>query len=402
VRIIGRLITPKVMTVIFLFILLPCTSIISKAQTDAEETLYVVGDIPPIKIGEDAKINLVFEDHAGYNYTYMIESFGWFVVNVLWPIEFGLILGGFNRTYYEEFKNYNCLHSIEFYAYIENNISGWHAIVEPSLITGSTAGHKANLTLLVRVDGMTSYPEANVIIKVVRKGRGGAILGVSYHKIPVKAEHIYLLDIRPQKSVINMSPGDSVTIPVEITNKGNYIETYKLVVESNGVSLGLIGEQILTINPGETRKINIQIYAPYTLLDLGTAKKIEIKAYPIGSSDVVFTAGVSIFSRGINLLSLPVVVMFIVVLVLIAYLFTGRERSYLIRPKKEREKYLGEKVKGSLFVERRVDKFKPETMKEEAEKKKTRQVRRKARDIDRIIAKIQKEQEKQRRKLQKL
>ena len=390
------------MAVIFLFTLLPCTSVISEAQTDAEETLYVVSDIPPIKIGEDTKINLIFEDHAGYNYTYMVESFGWFVVNVLWPIEFGLILGGFNRTYYEDFKNYNCLHSIEFYAYIENNISGWHAIVEPSLITGSTAGYKANLTLLVRVDGMTSYPKANIIIKVVRKGRGGAILGTSYHKIPVKAEHIYLLDIKLQKSVIDISPGDSVTIPVEITNKGNYIETYKLVVEGNGVSLGLIGEQILTINPGETRKINIQVYAPYSLLDLGTAKKIEIRAYPVDSPDVVFTAGVSIFSRGINIMSLPVIAMIIVILILIAYIFAGRERSYLIRLRKEREKYVGKEIKSNLFVERRADKLESKTIKEEVEKKKTRQIRRKVGEIDKIIAKIQKEQEKQRRKLQKL
>ncbi|HHF59285.1 MAG TPA: hypothetical protein ENL44_03705, partial [Thermoplasmatales archaeon] len=275
---------------IAILLLIPfCCIVRAEEQPDAEENLWVVGDIPEVKIGKDTTIYLHFEDKAGLNYTYLVERFGWVVVHLEWPILFGYLRGG--REGMEEFQNYACLHSLEFQAYIEGNVTGWHAIVEPSLITGSTSGKKANLTLKVRIDGPTVQPMANVVIKVIRKGRGGEILGVTYHKISLKAEHVYLLDIKPLKGAVEVLPGSIFSVPVEITNRGNYIETFRVSVEGDDVATPF-GSQLLTINPGETIKTNIQVHTPFSFFDLGTARNIEIKAYPVGSPESVFTAGI--------------------------------------------------------------------------------------------------------------
>ncbi len=313
-------------------------------ETDAEENLYVVGDIPEVSVGNDTTINLVFEDRAGFNYTSWVKT-SWVLVHLVWPITFGYIMGG-GKKGLEEFKKYICLHSIEFQAYIEGNISGWHAIVEPSLITGSTSGKKAKLSLKVSIDGPTVHPKADVIIKVIRKGAGGKVLGVSYHKITLKAKHIYLLDVKPLKSVIEVLPGSTFSVPVEITNKGNYIETYRISVEGDGLA-ALVGSQLLTINPGETIKTSVQIYTPFSLFDPGTARKIEIKVYPIGSPQNVFTAGISVVTRGVSLQFIPILILIIILLVLLVRLLVGVSRISG-KPREERSKNFTSNFKESI------------------------------------------------------
>ncbi|MCD6542480.1 MAG: hypothetical protein J7K38_04050 [Thermoplasmata archaeon] len=395
-------------------ILIPlCFIADAEEQADAEENLWVVGDIPEIKIGEDTLINLSFEDYTGINYTYLTNYFkknpiASFIFGYIYiPAVFGPRIG------METFQEFYCLHSIEFHAYIEGNVTGWHAIVEPSLITGSTAGHKANLTLKVRVDGPTVHPMANVVIKVVRKGKGGAVLGVSYHKISLKAEHIYLLDLKPLKSVVETLPGSTLSIPVEITNRGNYIETYRISVDGDGVA-SLFGSQLLTINPGETIKTNIQIYTPFSPFDLGTARKVEIKAYPLSSPENVFTAGISVVTRGAPLQFIPVLILIIILLVLLVKLMVEISRAYG-KPREKESKNFAFKLKesfGRIFSSRKIGAKKHEVVRsEERTKEKDLQPSSdnlsdaspsKPRNLKKLVSKIKREEMKQKRKFEKL
>ncbi|KAA0008881.1 MAG: hypothetical protein FE042_00870 [Thermoplasmata archaeon] len=400
------------MVTVILFSIPFCCVVSAGEQTDAEENLWVVGDVPEVKIGEDTTIKLHFEDYTGFNYTRWWSSLlGRILLHVIWPITIGYCQGG--KEGLEEFKNAACLHSIEFDAYVEDNITGWHAIVEPSLITGSTEGNKANLTLKVRIDGPTVYPMANVIIKVTRKGANGAILGISYHKISLKAEHIYLLDIKPLKSVVEIFPGSSFSVPVEITNRGNYIETYRISVDGDGVA-SLFGSQLLTINPGETIKTNIQIHTPFSLFDLGTARKVEIKAYPLSSPENVFTAGISVVTRGTSLQFIPVLILIIILLVLLVRLLVQVVRIYS-EPGEKRSKNLVSSFRetfGRIFSSRKIGAEKHKVMRSE-EKVKEKDLQpssdnlsdaspSKPRNLKKLMSKIKREEMKQKRKFEKL
>lgn len=400
VKCIKRLITISTLVVVSLLLLpslLPYLHTVRAEDYDAEENIYVVGDLPEVSVGKDTIIKLVFEDHAGFNYTLLVEKFSWPIVHLWWPILFGYLMGG-GKKGLEEFQRYVCLHSIEFQAYIDGNLSGWHAIVEPSLITGSTSGHKANLTLKVRVDGPTTYPMADVVIKVIRKGANGEILGISRHKISLKAEHIYLLDVKPLKSVIEALPGSTVTIPVELTNRGNYVETYRIFIRGKGIA-SLSGSQFITIDPGETVKTSIQVYTPFSFFDLGTPRKIEIEVYPVESPNNVFTAGVSIITRGLALHSIPILILIVIIVIFLIKL--------LVQAIKVRGGDGGETVKEifkKMFSKRGGSEKASAKDIREAEFASTqdREKMPKTRDLRKLIAKVKKEEKKQKRKFEKL
>ena len=391
------------LTIVF-FLLSSCTIHVAKAEEieeDAEENLYVVGDIPKVKIGEDTEINLVFEDHIGLNFSRLTNYFpnkpflSFLFGYIYIPVVFGPMTG------METFKEIYCLHTIEFHPYIEGNISGWHAIVEPSTITGSTDGKKANLTLKVRVDGPTAHPMANVVIKVVRKGAGGAVIGVSYHKISLKAEHIYMLDIKPLKSTVEALPGSSVSIPVEITNLGNYVENYIISVKGKGVS-AISGDQTITINPGETIKTYIQVHTPFTLFDLGTPRKIEIKAYPSEDPDRVFTAGASVVTRGTPLVAIPIIILVIALLILLIKMFVQLKGKFNWTRRNGSEEESKRK-----FFSAEAEKEKTAQKDDAGMKSKIKDASSKPRsigrrDLEKLMSKIKKEEMKQKRKFEKL
>lgn len=376
--------------VLLLSAILQSYSTVSKAQGDAEENLMVVGDTPLVKIGEYTEIKLYFEDYAGINYTWAVDTFGFLIVNVEWPILFGYIYGGGNRSAYQELKDYLCYHTVEFSAYIEGNKSGWYAVVEPSYISGTTMGHKYNLTLKVRVDGVSYSPEATVVIKVVRKGAGGKVLGTSYHRIPLKAEHIYLLEIKPLKSNVIVAPGADVCIPIEITNRGNYIEAYIIKTKGKGdITAGLVGSQEITLLPGETTKINVYVTSPFTLFGLGTPGTLTIEAYPKNNPDIKFFGYTSIVNSGISLLGVPIIIMILITILLLLYILISIPKLSRERPRKEK-------------TIKREEPGREIPTKEKEREVKPKEVPPTSKDLDRLMTKIKREQEKQRRKLQKL
>lgn len=299
----------------------------------AEENLVVTSDIPPIAVGNDTVIDLLFEDCSGINWTKWIEKSGGLVM-ITWPL-----LG---------FRDIACYHTIEFHARVEGpdgrNLSGWYAIVKPSKVEKSTQGHRAKLKLIVRIDGMTNYPKATVVIKVVRKGRGGAILGVTEHRIKVKAEHIYMVDIRPEKTILEVAPGSLVSVPVTITNMGNYVETFIVVASGEKGARPLFNGQVITLDPGESTKIHVDVSVPLSLFDLGTPRSIEVKVYPVGKEDVAFIAGVSIISKGVSVVVFPIYALVaILVFVLIKFIFTAVKTARKMERERKKEEEIAEK-----------------------------------------------------------
>ena len=348
----------------------------TKAQETAEENLRVIGDIPPIKIGSDTEIELFFEDKSGLNWTnYSLRT----------PIQALLF---YVSPLWRGMRDWFCHHIVEFHTWVEGpngeNLSGWHAIVQPSKIEGTTGDNKAKLKLLVRVDGPTSYPKATVVIEAVRKGRGGAILGRTLHRINVKAEHIYLVDIEPGVPTIEVSPGSVATVPVVITNRGNYIEVFRIIAEGKGVSPMFSG-QVIALNPSESVTIYMDISTPFSFFDLGTPKSVEIKVYPLSKPDEVFVGSISVVSRGISTASIPI---FLLIAILLAILI---KLLFSLRPLVKRPK---------ISVESKETKEGTKTLQDKEVETRTllKKPKRKM-DLEIKISQILKEQEKQKRKL---
>ena len=194
---------------ILIFLAYPLHGVVGNENDDYGENLSIKGEIPPIKIGEDTVIDLYYEDFAGLNWTYLLQ---------IGPFGGSLLPGGMAlfltiSPLYRSLRDALCYHTIEFSAYVTDpegkNLSGWYAVVVPSKVEGSTQGHKFPLKLIVRIDGTTTYPKAIVVVKAVRRGKEGKILDVEYHSISVKAEHIYLLDVKPEKTVLETTPGST-------------------------------------------------------------------------------------------------------------------------------------------------------------------------------------------------
>jgi len=338
----------------------------------AEENLVVTSDIPPIAVGNDTVIDLLFEDCSGINWTEWSEKLGGLAI-ITWPL-----LG---------FGDVACYHTIEFHTRVEGpdgkNLSGWYAIVKPSKVEKSTQGLRAKLKLIVRIDGMTNYPKATVVIKVVRKGREGAILGVTEHRIKVKAEHIYMVDIRPEKTILEVAPGSLVSVPVTITNMGNYVETFIVAASGEKGARPLFNGQVITLDPGESTKIHIDISVPLNLFDLGTPRSIEVKVYPVGKKEVTFVAGVSVISRGVSVVILPIYALVaILVFVLIKFILTVVKTARKIEKEREKEEEITEK-----------------SPKKSVNEGKEQAIYLKKSILNARISQILKEQEKQKRKL---
>ncbi|MCD6411163.1 MAG: hypothetical protein J7L20_01865 [Thermoplasmata archaeon] len=363
---------------ILIFLAYPLHGVVGNENDDYGENLSIKGEIPPIKIGEDTVIDLYYEDFAGLNWTYLLQ---------IGPAGFRLLPGGMAlfltiSPLYKSLRDALCYHTIEFSAYVTDpegkNLSGWYAVIVPSKVEGSTQGRKFPLKLIVRIDGTTTYPKAIVVVKAVRRGKEGKILDVEYHSISVKAEHIYLLDVKPEKTVLETTPGSTVSIPITITNRGNYAEVYHIEAEGkNGLS-PLSGSQFFVINPGESLKVSIDVVTPFSLIDPGTPRSVEIKAFPVGKPDQVFIGSVSIVTKGINLVTVSILILIAVLIFALVKLLTVSLRHGCFKRQKELEKTIEDKSKEEV------------TQHQETSRQSV---------LEEKISQILKEQEKQKRKL---
>ncbi len=96
--------------------------------------------------------------------------------------------------------------------------------------------------------------------------------------VKVKPYHEAIIEV---PELIKLQPNQIETLPIDITNLGNYKDTiaFRIVSENEGI---ILSDPIdTTLQPGETKQTLLGIGVDPTLIDTGTIHEIEIKAYSL-------------------------------------------------------------------------------------------------------------------------
>ena len=327
---------------------------------NAEVSLNIIGEIPLITHFEDNIINLQFYDNFGLNWTRLLKTFPYFYMKLIWPTRIPFF--GFGP----EVKKYLGYTSINFYASVIGEPDGWYAYVEPASITESTGGKTANLKLHIKVDKLDAPNSVTVQVRCVRILTNGEVYGTTYANISVKAAQYHFAEIKPVKDIKEAPPASQSYIPVDITNKGNYYDTFLInVIGENGV-VGISSQEIIVLNPGETQRINIMVMTPeINFYDPGTIRKIRIEAYSINDPENKFIGEAVVKTVGFYIsppLLLTIGLIALLLLITISVLYYKREKelqNIYGKPEKpwkipEEKKYL-EKLK-----KENIEKYKKE------------------------------------------
>jgi len=207
------------------------------------------------------------------------------------------------------------------------------------------------------VDDTTIDYSVVVKIKCTRFDVFGGIMGVSYLYLPLKA--MPLSNIKMSVDIVKKTaPPKSITsFQFDITNYGNYREMFGFRVEGEEGLISHVDTQTIVLDPKETKKVDLKVFTPPTLLDLGTPRRIYIYAYSYETNTSIPLGSVTVVTQGVYIHPLIGITIFSIVVLLIIIHFSYRyidkiicevygkpikpwfipeERSYLKKLKKDK------------------------------------------------------------------
>ena len=318
----------KYLPSMFLIILLLMPTLINNSTLAQESTLEVELAIIDerddflVDFGVEETIDLRFVQN-GFNWTKLSEG-GFFFSKIYLPIMFYSLrfLLGYN--------------SVIFNASVVGNPRGWQAWVSPNSVTYFTGESQADLKLHIKVSRPTDINTATIRVNFQAYGGNNAPIGESSTDILVSVKQYHIAQITALEQSKEVRPDTITTFPIEVTNLGNYQDTYGFTItnETNGF-LGVVSG-FLTLEPGETGQISAVVSSPYTYFyDFGSKTSLNISAYSIYDSSKQFNTMVQITSRGVQFSQPFIYTVVLTILILLVLFFLYK---YLI-DKKEIEVY---------------------------------------------------------------
>jgi len=212
---------------------------------------------------------------------------------------------------------------------------GWAVKVIPSSIDTTTSGFRHQITVYAQVNELASDYSPLIRIKCIRYDTMAVEYGSSYINLPLKAVSLNFAYIRALEPTKNAPPRSIVSFPIEVTNKGEYRNTYQFNVTGQLGTYGLLSQQSLTLDAGETRTVDLQVMTPEVFYDVGTPRKVDISIYPLGNPDGKFDVSVIVMTEGLYISPLiSFTIGIIIVLALLIYFFL-----FYLRAKRERDVY---------------------------------------------------------------
>lgn len=225
----------------------------------------------------------------------------------VWPITFGI----------PDIKRYLGYTSISFDVECP---PGWTGKVIPATIDKTTSTYFHNISLFLQVTELASEYNPTIIIKCTRWDVLGGEYGITYLTLPVKAAALNFAFINALEPTKRAAPRSIVYFPIQITNKGEYRGTYEFRIEAEKGILGLVSQQALLLEPGETKTVELGVMTPEAFYDLGTPRNIKIIVSPLGSPSNKFETNVIVITEGFYVSPLiSIVLVGIIILILIVY-----------------------------------------------------------------------------------
>jgi hypothetical protein len=298
------------------------------AQSSDGEPAEIVAEIPDtipsIQVSNWTSINMTIIDASGINWTKFQEQFLFFA-KVIWPIS------------HPSWRPYLGYTSLRFEPeIISGNTEGWHLDITPSSVSETTTGYHHPLVLRARTDDSAVDYSVVVGIKCTRYDTFSEPMGESIIYIPLKAAPANFIEIGQQSDTTRYaSPKSMVYFDLSIKNTGYYKDTFQFDIETENDLLGLFEQQVVTMDPGETKQLTVGILTPEKMFDPGTPNQIRLYVKSSGNNSRTLIGNFVVMTQGmylspiIGLIAAPIIIFIILI-----YLF-----FYIIKDRKERELY---------------------------------------------------------------
>ena len=317
---------------IVLLLMLSCSCLAQskKIQQDVETTAEISASIDDAVIPGIQKnwtaINLTVMDNFGINWTLILELSKQFPYNLYWK-------NWFFQTYwvyvYRVPKGLLGYTAIKF---VPEYPTGWAVKVIPSAVNGTTSGMQHKITVYAEVNELASNYSPLIRIKCIRYDAMGAEYGSSYINLPLKAVQLNFAYVQPTEPTKKAPPHSVVSFPIQVTNKGEYRNTFQFNVTGQSGTYGLVAQQSLTLDPGEMRTVQLMVSTPEVFYDIGTPRRIDVSVYPLGNPSQKFDLSVIVITEGFYitpLITIPLAIIIILVIIIYFLFFYPFAQAHL-------------------------------------------------------------------------
>jgi len=307
----------SVIIVIFFF----NTQFKSLLAEDAEINAYIErsGELPSIKVNKWIPIKIIITDSIGMNWTLFKEKFFneskplWYIFYfTLWDVMFSKKLG-------VPVKSYLGYTSLRFTPkIISPNPEGWYAKITPNSIGNTTTGITNNITLELKIDEAPIDYSVIVRINCSRYDTFGKLYGASYIDIPVKAHPNYFIKMELPKNKGYSGLNKITNFQIKLTNKGFYKDTFFFDFNHSNEIIINADNQVLVLESGETKTINIKVLSPEKIIDFGTPYVINVSTHSIGDSSSKLIGSFVLITKGIHISPLVSIIALTIIILLIS------------------------------------------------------------------------------------
>ena len=301
----------------------------------AEINAKIIGDIPPIQVSKWTQIDIEISDAFGIDYGMLSETIPRWVMEIIWPL---------NPSFPQPVKRYLGPLSIELDPeIIRGNSEGWEVRMasESSVIAETISGDVHNITLEVLVDDSSIDNSVIVGIKCTRKDTFGEPIGYSYVNVPVKASPTNYIKMESlEESTKEAAPKTLVDFTLDIKNEGYYKDVFEFEIEEENGLMGLMNQQAVTMMPGETKRVTLEILTPEKLFDPGTPNEIRVYVKSTGNTTRTLVGSLIVVTRGfyisplVGIIAAPILAFVLIGYIGFVWYKDKRDRELLGKPDK--------------------------------------------------------------------
>ncbi|MEA3457215.1 MAG: hypothetical protein U9R21_00880 [Candidatus Thermoplasmatota archaeon] len=319
-----------------------------ESEDEAAEVTAVVEDIPSIKVTEWTSIDVTLTDTCGIPWERFKDMF---MAKYLWPV------------FHPSWRPYLGYTSLQLKPeIIEGDPNGWYLRATPSLISSTTTGYVHEFTLDAKVDDSAVDYAVVVGIRCTRYDTFGSEMGESFLYLPLKAAPTNFIKANKLEETTKIAaPKSMIYFDVDITNEGYYKDVFQFELEEENGLMGLVEQQAIVMESGETKKITIGILTPEKLFDPGTPNQIHLYVSSSGNATKTLVGSFVVITKGIyvsplvGLIAAPIIIVLIVVFLLLFWYKDKNDKELFGKPTKpwlipEEKKYLKE-LKGKNVEE---------------------------------------------------
>jgi hypothetical protein len=283
---------------------------------------------------------------------------------------------------------------------------GWSVKIEPSTIDQTTQGKEWSAKIYAKVNRLASDYNPIIRVKCTRLDVQGNYYNESYSYIPIKSVPRNFATIETTETTKRVAPNSVVTYEIKVSNEGEYKEVFQFNVQGKDDVYGLISEQALVLESGQTEYVQLSVLTPAVLFDPGTPREVKVSVYPIKNPAETYSISVNVITEGFFLSPLITFTIGFILLILAFIIYfvkvllskdTKKEKPKKKNPENESNRFFSNKIKLPKKSEPEAIKEEPvelEVVKPTVDKKAEVEQRKKQKALE----KARKAQEKQRRR----